>query len=74
MRKLRILHKIQSAFLFAHGKLDLTDGKLDFEERKQNLHLWVKVDQAVRPLPPKKLSILGKTDMKINALTHLLGI
>ena len=29
-------------------------------ERKQNLHPWarVKVDQAVRPLPPKKLSIL----------------
>ena len=26
--------------------------------RKRNLHSWVKVDQAVRPLPPKTLSIL----------------
>ena len=25
--------------------------------RKQNLHPWVKVDQAIRPLPPKTLSI-----------------
>ena len=28
------------------------------ERGKQNLHPWVKVDKAVRPLPPKKLSNL----------------
>ena len=28
------------------------------KRKKQNLHPWVKVDQAFRPLPPKTLSIL----------------
>ena len=26
--------------------------------RRQNLHPWVRVDQAIEPLPPKTLSIL----------------
>ena len=37
--------------------------------RKQNLHPWVKVDQAIRPLPPKTLRILVgsacKTDISV---------
>ena len=39
--------------------------------RKQNLHQWVKVDQAFRPLPSKTLSILiglaWKTDIYVQS-------
>ena len=36
--------------------------------RKQNLHTWVRVDQAVRPLPPKTLSILVGLALKLISL------
>ena len=35
----------------------LTSG-LGMHDEEESLHSWVKVDQAVRPLPPKRLSIL----------------
>ena len=32
---------------------------------KQNLHPWVRVDQAVKPLPPRTLSILEGLALKL---------
>ena len=41
------------------------------EHRKQNLHPWVRADQAIRPLPTKTLSILVglalKTDISVQS-------
>ena len=34
------------------------------EKTMRNLHPWVKVDQAVRPLPPKSLNILVGLTLK----------
>ena len=39
-------------------------------ERKQNLHLKVRVDQAVRPLPPKALSILVGLVLKLISICN----
>ena len=33
-----------------------------------NLHPWLKVDQAVRPLPPKSLNILVGLTLKLYSL------
>ena len=48
-------------------QVDVIDELKLLRRRKQNLHSWVKVDQAIRPLPPKTLSILvglaWKTDI-----------
>ena len=46
------------------------------KKKKQNLHPWVKVDQAIKPLPPKTLSILvglaWTTDISVQSqLTRL---
>ena len=54
------------------AKTDLTNVLFRFSRRrKQNLLPWVKVDQAVRPLPPKTLSILVglalKTDIYVQS-------
>ena len=38
------------------------------EEKEKCLHLWVKVDQAVRPLPPKSLNILAGLTLKLYSL------
>ena len=38
--------------------------------RKQTLHLWVRVDQAVRPLPPKTLNILVGLSLKLISLCN----
>ena len=35
---------------------------------KECLHPWVKVDQAVRPLPPKSLNILVGLTLKLSSL------
>ena len=39
-------------------------------KRKQNLHQWVTVDQAVRPLPLKTLSILVGLALKLITLCN----
>ena len=37
-------------------------------ERNENLHPWVKVDQAVTPLPPRSLNILVGLTLKLYSL------
>ena len=37
----------------------LTSGQGIYDERKRNLHPWVRVGQAGRPLPPRTLRSLG---------------
>ena len=37
-------------------------------ERKRNLHLWARVGQAGRPLPPRTLSILEGLTLKLVSL------
>ena len=37
-------------------------------EEEECLHPWVKVDETVRPLPPKSLNILVGLTLKLNSL------
>ena len=39
-------------------------------DEERNLHPWVKMDQAVRPLPPKTLSILVDLALKLISLCN----
>ena len=43
-------------------------------EENENLHLWVKVDQAVRPLPPRSLNILVGLTLKLYSLCIIVSI
>ena len=46
----------------------VSDRFLKRSERKRNLHPWVRVGQAGRPLPPRTLSILGGLTLKLLSL------
>ena len=39
----------------------------------ENLHPWVKVDQAGRPLPPKTLSILVGLTLNLDSLCTIVN-
>ena len=39
-----------------------------FTREEECLHPWVKMDQAVRPLPPKSLNILVGLTLKLDSL------
>ena len=42
--------------------------------RNENLHSWVKVDQAVRPLPPRSLNMLLGLTLKLYSLCIIVSI
>ena len=44
------------------------------DEIKECLHLWVKVDQAGRPLPPKSLGILVGLLLKLDSLCVIVKV
>ena len=41
---------------------------------RECLHPWVKVDQASRPLPPKSLSILVGSTLKLDSLCIIVNV
>ena len=44
------------------------------KEEEECLHPWVKVDQAVRPLPPKSLNILVGLTLKLDSLCIIVSV
>ena len=42
--------------------------------RNKNLHPWMKVDQAVRPLPPRSLNILVGLTLKLYSLCIIVSV
>ena len=45
-----------------------------FCRRNENLHPWVKVDQAFRPLPPRSLNILVGLTLKLYSLCIVVSV
>ena len=50
--------------------LGLAGVLLGRNDDERNLHPWMKVDQAVRPLPPKSLRILVGLALKLISLCN----
>ena len=62
--------RIYAHFTAARSSSGGLFAKIFCRRRKQNLHPWVKVDQAVRPLPPKTFSILVGLALKLISLCN----
>ena len=44
------------------------------KRRNENLHPWVKVDQAIRPLPPRSLNIVVGLTLKLYSLCIIVSL
>ena len=44
------------------------------DKRNENLHPWVKVDQAVGPLPPRSLNILVGFTLRLYSLCIIVSV
>ena len=66
----RTVADIESVRHLPYQSMSLLQATLACKKRKQNLHPWVRVDQAVLPLAPKTLSILIGLALKLISLCN----